>query len=272
MVSRASLTQPARPGPCRAVSRVDAGAGRLNDCSAGCGGGKAAAAALLCVASVRVRPAWGPPGCRCSAGGRAAGEARRGGGPGVAAAPQGPGLGAAEGLGRAPSVLPGTPARGRLLGRSGFVRDDPASRSGPLRVTSRVPGGWGWGACRPVISVFRGPTSPPRPTRSANPVALRRCLVVRPPFLGRKQRSAMSRGGGASGSQVMAPKGMEGSARGTARGWGWRPDVDVHTLGRASWESVRQVKTQAQGFWVLVFFFFFFFKAYRLLYVSVGSS
>lgn len=27
----------------------------------GCGGGKAAAAALLCVACVRVRPVWGPP-------------------------------------------------------------------------------------------------------------------------------------------------------------------------------------------------------------------
>jgi hypothetical protein len=197
-----------------------------------------------------VGSAWVPLQC----GGPGCGRGQEGRGPGCRGRASGAWAGRRGGSRAGPPLS----SRGRLLGRSGFVRDDPASRSGPLRVTSRVPGGWGWGACRPVISVFRGPTSPPRPTRSANPVALRRCLVVRPPFLGRKQRSAMSRGGGASGSQVMAPKGMEGSARGTARGWGWRPDVDVHTLGRASWESVRHVKTQAQGFWVLVFCFFFF--------------
>lgn len=43
------------------VHRRDAGAGRPLIASPGCGGGKAAASALLCVARVLLRPAWGPP-------------------------------------------------------------------------------------------------------------------------------------------------------------------------------------------------------------------
>lgn len=119
----------------------------------GCGGGKAAAAALLCVACVRVRPAWGPPRvplqCRTGEGpcgglgrGEADGEGPRGlrlssggcaGGSRVGGPPAPPP--------RSPSS-PGTPARGR---QAPIGLTQPRGSPRPFHFPASSLRGWGVG-------------------------------------------------------------------------------------------------------------------------------
>lgn len=112
----------------------------------GCGGGKAAAAALLCVACVRVRPAWGPPRVplQCRAGEGPCGRLGRG------------------------EAGPGGGLRGRARGSSGVcVGGSPVGGSpvgGPPAPPPRSPSSPGTAARGPQAPIgLTQPRGSPRP-------------------------------------------------------------------------------------------------------------
>lgn len=170
-MSRAAA--PTGRAPHSGVHGGDAGPAASLIAPPGCGGGKAAAAALLCVACVRVRPAWGPPRVPLQCGGRggAAGD-----GLGVAAASPGVRAGEADGPGTgvpalpAISILPGDSSpRGRGQ-RASLGRTQPRVSPRPFHFPAVSRGGVGVGrAWRPVGSVFREPTTGPMQGEEGHP-------------------------------------------------------------------------------------------------------